>query len=227
MTLIEMLNIVEGYDLSAMAFNGEEYVDLLARTMQWAYRDRANHLADPEHAAVPVERLTSKAYAEEARRAIDRGEMFTVPRWRAHETGTTHLSVVDQWGNAVALTHSLGAASGVVTDGLGFQYNNCMNCFNPVPGHVNSIAPGKARASGITPTIILKDDKALQPAQNIAPVARKDLVDAAPADFAQTLNAVSVKLTTDELTKLNVEVSVNQKSFAAAAKQWLTDQGLI
>ena len=75
--------------------------------------------------------------------------------------------------------------------------------------------------------VLLKDDKALQPAQNMAPVARKDLVDAAPADFAQTLNAVSAKLTTDELTKLNVEVSVNQKSFAAAAKQWLTDQGLI
>jgi gamma-glutamyltranspeptidase/glutathione hydrolase len=159
MTLIEMLNIVEGFDLSAMAFNGEEYIDLLARTMQWAYRDRANQLADPEFAALPVERLTSKGYAEEARRAIDRGETFTVPRWRAHETGTTHLSVVDRWGTAVALTHSLGSASGVVTDGLGFQYNNCMNCFNPVPGHVNSIAPGKARASGITPTIIMKDNR--------------------------------------------------------------------
>ena len=75
--------------------------------------------------------------------------------------------------------------------------------------------------------VLLKDDKALQPAQNMAPVARKDLVDAAPADFAQTLNAVSAKLTTDELTKLNVEVSVNQKSFADAARRWLTDQGLI
>jgi gamma-glutamyltranspeptidase/glutathione hydrolase len=56
--------------------------------------------------------------------------------------GPRKLSVVDQWGNAVALTHSLGSASGVVTDGLGVQYNNCMNCFNPVPGHVNSIVPG-------------------------------------------------------------------------------------
>jgi gamma-glutamyltranspeptidase/glutathione hydrolase len=159
MTLLEMLNIVEGYDLSAMTFNSEEYIDLLARTMQWAYRDWANHLADPEFAAVPVERLTSKAYAEEARRAIDRGEGFAVPRWRANEAGTTHVSVVDQWGNAVALTHSLGASSGVVTDGLGFQYNNCMNCFNPVPGHPNSIAPGKARVSGLTPTIVLQGHK--------------------------------------------------------------------
>jgi len=75
--------------------------------------------------------------------------------------------------------------------------------------------------------VLLEDDKALQPAQNLAPVARKDLADAAPADFAETLNAVSAKLTTDELTKLNVEVSVNQTSFANAASQWLKDQGLI
>jgi osmoprotectant transport system substrate-binding protein len=75
--------------------------------------------------------------------------------------------------------------------------------------------------------VLLEDDKGLQPAQNMAPVARKDLADAAPADFADTLNAVSAKLTTDELTKLNVEVSVNQTSFADAATQWLKDQGLI
>jgi gamma-glutamyltranspeptidase/glutathione hydrolase len=159
MTLLQMLNIVEGYNLGSMAFNGEEYIDLLARTMQWAYRDWANHLADPEFSEVPTERLTSKQYADEARRAIDRGETFAIPRWRADEQGTTHLSVVDQWGNAVALTHSLGDSSGVVTDGLGFQYNNCMKCFNPIPGHVNSIAPGKARVSGLSPTIIMRDNR--------------------------------------------------------------------
>jgi osmoprotectant transport system substrate-binding protein len=75
--------------------------------------------------------------------------------------------------------------------------------------------------------VLLEDDKALQPAQNMAPVARNDLADAAPADFAETLNAVSAKLTTDELTKLNVEVSVNNTSFADAAGQWLKDQGLV
>jgi len=75
--------------------------------------------------------------------------------------------------------------------------------------------------------VLLQDDKALQPAQNIVPVARKDLLDAVPDDFAATLNAVSAKLTTAELTKLNVEVSVNQVSFADAARQWLTDNGLL
>jgi gamma-glutamyltranspeptidase/glutathione hydrolase len=106
-----------------------------------------------------VPRLTAKEHAAAARGAIDRGERITVPRWRAAERGTTHISVVDQWQNAVALTHSLGDSSGVVTDGLGFQYNNCMKCFNPIPGHPNSIAPAKARVSGLCPTIIAKDGK--------------------------------------------------------------------
>ena len=75
--------------------------------------------------------------------------------------------------------------------------------------------------------VLLADDKGLQPAQNIAPVARQDLLDAAPDDFEATLNAVSAKLTTAELTKLNVEVSVNQATFADAAHKWLTDNGLM
>jgi gamma-glutamyltranspeptidase/glutathione hydrolase len=159
MTLLEMLNIVEGYDLPGLGFNSEPYIDLLARTMQWAYRDWANHLGDPEYGDVPVTRLVAKEHAAAARGAIDHGDRITVPRWRAAERGTTHISVVDQWQNAVSLTHSLGDSSGVVTDGLGFQYNNCMKCFNPIPDHPNSIAAGKARVSGLCPTIITKDGR--------------------------------------------------------------------
>ncbi len=157
LTLLAMLNVVEGYDLRSLGHNSAAYIDLLARTMQWAYRDWATVLGDPEFSAVPVERLASKEYAAAARAALDGGARFEVPRWRADEQGTTHISVLDQWGNAVSLTHSLGASSGVVTSGLGFQYNNCMNCFDPLPGHANSIAPGKARLSGLAPTILLKD----------------------------------------------------------------------
>ncbi len=75
--------------------------------------------------------------------------------------------------------------------------------------------------------VLLQDDKKLIPAQNIAPVARNDLLTAAPDDFETTLNAVSAKLTTDELTKLNVRVSVNQESIEDVAAQWLADQGLV
>jgi osmoprotectant transport system substrate-binding protein len=74
---------------------------------------------------------------------------------------------------------------------------------------------------------LLADDKKLIPAQNVAPVVRDDLLDAAPDDFADILNAVSLKLTTDELTKLNVRVSVNQESIEDVAAQWLADQGLV
>lgn len=75
--------------------------------------------------------------------------------------------------------------------------------------------------------VLLADDKKLIPAQNIAPVVRNDLLAAAPADFETTLNAVSAKLTTAELTKLNVRVSVNQESIPDVARQWLADQGLV
>jgi osmoprotectant transport system substrate-binding protein len=75
--------------------------------------------------------------------------------------------------------------------------------------------------------VLLQDDKKLIPAQNIAPVVRDDLLAAAPDDFEATLNAVSAKLTTSELTKLNVRVSVNQESIESVATQWLADQGLV
>lgn len=75
--------------------------------------------------------------------------------------------------------------------------------------------------------VLMKDDKKLIPAQNIAPVVRNDLLTAAPADFKTTLNAVSAKMTTDELTKLNVRVSVNHEAIKDVAKQWLSDQGLV
>ena len=75
--------------------------------------------------------------------------------------------------------------------------------------------------------VLLDDDKRSQPADNMAPVVRKDLLDSAPADFADTLNAISAKLTTDELTALGVEINNNHKTEAEVAKKWLTDNGLI
>jgi osmoprotectant transport system substrate-binding protein len=75
--------------------------------------------------------------------------------------------------------------------------------------------------------VLMQDDKKLIPVQNVAPVVRNDLLAAAPDDFEATLNAVSAKLTTDELTKLNVRVSVNQESIESVATQWLADQGLV
>ena len=163
-TLIEMLNILEGYDLSQYDWRGlsrgtAEHMHLVASAFKAAQRDRAEFVGDPVFVDVPTERLTSKEHAAEWRERIDRGEKITIPRWvPREESSTTHISVIDSRGNAVSLTHSLGNSSGVVTPRLGFLYNDCMNCFNPIPGHPNSIAPGKSRSSGISPTIVFKKE---------------------------------------------------------------------
>ena len=72
---------------------------------------------------------------------------------------TTHICVADSEGNVVTMTHSLGSSSGVVTEGLGFMYNNCMMVFDPRPGNAGSLAPGKARFSALCPTTLFKDGK--------------------------------------------------------------------
>jgi gamma-glutamyltranspeptidase/glutathione hydrolase len=101
---------------------------------------------------VPLDELLSEAHASQWRERIRRGERIHVPRYPETRT-TTNVSVMDAAGNAIALTHSLGASSGVVTPGTGVHWNNCMNCADPIPGHANSIAPGKRRLTGMSPTI--------------------------------------------------------------------------
>jgi gamma-glutamyltranspeptidase/glutathione hydrolase len=154
LSLLQMLRIAERFDMAKMGHNSTDHLDLLAGAMRWASRDRVLYLADPGFSPVPVSELLSDESTDRACQLIEGGQEIPVPRWRPPDRGTTHVSVADQYGNLVSLTHTLGAASGVVTPGLGFQYNNAMNCFNPVPGKPNSIAPGKARVSGISPTVL-------------------------------------------------------------------------
>jgi len=116
------------------------------RAMKFAFADRERYLADPAFAEVPVEKLTAKEYAAAARGAHD-------------SPNTTHISVVDREGNAVSMTHTLGSSSGVVTPGLGFGYNNYLNCFDHRPGRINSLAPGKTRITMMVPTLVFRDGK--------------------------------------------------------------------
>jgi gamma-glutamyltranspeptidase/glutathione hydrolase len=92
---------------------------------------------------------------------IKSGEKTHVPRLNrgADNKDTTHVCTVDEHGNCVSMTHSLGNPSGVVTEGLGFMYNGCMNVFDPRPGRVDSLAPGKSRFTAMSPTIVFKDKK--------------------------------------------------------------------
>lgn len=142
LTLLQMLNFLEGYDLSAHGWASTEAARLLVEAMAWAVADRELHVADPRFVDIPTGALADKHYAAAARAAVhDRND-------------TTHVCVVDDAGNAVSLSHTLGSSSGVVTPGLGFGYNNYMNCFDPRPGHPNSIQAGKTRVTMMTPTMV-------------------------------------------------------------------------
>ena len=174
--LVEMLNILEGFDLKEYGHNSALYLHLLTESMRRAYADRARYLGDPDfNPNLPVDRLTSKEYAKELRRSIslNRKSVSDPGAFNdAHESGeTTHYSVVDEHGNAVVVTYTLEYSYGsrIVADGLGFLYNNEMGDFNPQPGRTdstgmigtepNTIVPGKRMLSSMTPTILGKDGK--------------------------------------------------------------------
>ncbi len=159
--LIEMLNILENFDLAAIGHNTAEYVRVVSEAMKRATIDKDAHVGDPKFVDVPVARLTDKAYAAAAAAEIRRGVKAEVPRFDSGGTSkdTTHISVHDADGNCFTMTHSLGMPSGVVTPGLGFMYNGCMGVFDPRPGRAGSIAPGKARFSSVVPSILFKGDR--------------------------------------------------------------------
>lgn len=171
--LVEMLNILEGFDLSSMERNGPSYVHLVAEAMRRAFRDRATHLADADFSPVPIDRLTSKAYADELRSGIDpQAASNSAPTdveqpWESSET--THYSVVDRNGMAVSVTYTLegGYGSWITVPGAGFLLNNEMGDFNAGPGLTDDTGligtePNLARAeqrmlSSMTPTILARD----------------------------------------------------------------------
>ena len=157
--VLEMLNILEHFDLTAMGHNSVDYVRTVTETMKRATSDKDTYVGDPEHFDVPLELLISKAHAAEHAAAIQAGERASVERLAYEPRDTTHVCVVDKNGNAASMTHSLGMPSGVITDGLGFMYNGCMAVFDPRPGHADSLAPGKSRFSSLCPTMVFEDEK--------------------------------------------------------------------
>jgi len=159
--LIEMLNILEHFDLAALGHNSAEYVRVVCEAMKRATADKDRYIGDPLFVDVPLARLLAKTHAREAVADIQAGRKVHIERLNDTPPvprDTTHLSVVDGEGNCVALTHSLAMTSGVITPGLGFMYNNCMGVFDPRPGRAGSIAPGKSRFSSACPTIVFKDN---------------------------------------------------------------------
>jgi len=173
--LVEMLNILEGYDLASMGEMSAPYVHHVVEAMRRAYRDRARWSADVDFADVPIEMMTSKEYAAKLRTTIDPDHAtpsdvadIDMP---AESPLTTHFSVVDGSGMAVAVTYTLEAGYGskIVVPGAGFLLNNEMGDFNAAPGLTtasgligteNNLArPGQRMLSSMTPTILAKDGK--------------------------------------------------------------------
>ena len=174
--LIEMLNILEGFDLKAAGHNSADYIHRLVEAMRRAYADRAKHMGDPDFWKVPVagadqRKLCGAACATASTSPGHRNPLtFPRARRRAREgEQTTHFSVMDKDGNAVANTYTLNFTfgSGYSVDGAGFLLNNEMddfsakpgvpNAFGLIGGEANAIEPRKRPLSSMTPTIVLKD----------------------------------------------------------------------
>ncbi len=153
-TLLQMLNIMEQFEVRGLRHNSPGYLDVVARAMQAGAAERKAKLGDPAFVEVPVAEMIDKAWAAGVAGEIRAGRVVG-GAGAPVQPGTTHLTVGDADGSAVAVTHTLGMGSGVITKGLGFQYNNAMANFDPLPGLANSVAPGKARISAMTPTMAM------------------------------------------------------------------------
>ncbi len=173
--ICEILNILEGYPLSYLGYGSAAAVHTMIEAMRHAYVDRNTALGDPDFVENPVAKFTDKAYAEEIRKKIDpfkAGVSETLkPAGFGESSETTHYSIIDDEGNAVAVTYTLNGSfgAGVVAPGTGILLNNEMDDFTAKPGapnlyglvqgEANGIAPGKTPLSSMSPTIISRDGK--------------------------------------------------------------------
>jgi gamma-glutamyltranspeptidase/glutathione hydrolase len=190
--LIEILNILEGYDLKSLGNRSAESIHLIVEAFRRAFFDRAEFMGDPDFSRIPVAPLIDKKYGAAWRDSIDPNhssiskdlkrpaifseleqyaELRPQPTWVREPENTTHYSVVDPAGNAVAVTTTLNDNFGsrVTAEGLGFLLNDEMddftskqgvpNLYGLIQGTANAIGPGKRPLSAMTPTIVLKDGK--------------------------------------------------------------------
>ena len=171
--ICEILNILEGYPISYLGYGSAETTRLMVEAMRHAYVDRNTALGDPDFVENPVAKLTSDAYAEEIRAEIDpyRAGVSAdlTPEGFGESTETTHYSIIDKDGNAVAVTYTLNGSfgTGKVAEGTGVLLNNEMddftmkpgvpNLYGLVQGEANAIEPGKSPLSSMSPTIVSKD----------------------------------------------------------------------
>lgn len=214
-TLSQILNIVEGFDLTAAGWHSAEAIHLSVEAMRRAYADRNYYLGDTDFVDVPLDRLTSRAYADSLRQSIDLDKASVSEdfnRVPVESENTTHFSVVDAAGNAVAVSTTLnsGFGSGVLVRGAGFFLNNEMddftsrvgvpNIYGLVQGEANAIEPGKRMLSAMTPTIVIN------------PQGRTELVTGTPG--GATIITTIFQIVTNHIDfRLPVQTSVDAPRF--------------
>ncbi|MCT4704990.1 gamma-glutamyltransferase [Enterobacteriaceae bacterium H16N7] len=175
--IVQILNILENFDLAKYGFGSADAMQLVAEAEKYAYADRSEYLGDPDFVKVPWQALTSKAYAKSLAEKIDvnkaRPSSDIKPgKLAPYESNqTTHFSVVDKDGNAVAVTYTLNTnfGSGIVAGNTGILMNNQMDDFSAKPGvpnvyglvggDANAVGPHKRPLSSMSPTIVVKDGK--------------------------------------------------------------------
>lgn len=173
--LVQILNTLENYPIDQWGHNSADTIHVMAEAMKRAYADRSEYLGDDDYVSVPIKALTNKAYANSIAQQIDMkrataSELIKPGQLAPYESPqTTHFSVVDKWGNAVANTYTLNFSygSGLVASGTGILMNNEMDDFSSKPGvpngygllggTANAIEPKKRPLSAMTPTIVLKN----------------------------------------------------------------------
>jgi gamma-glutamyltranspeptidase / glutathione hydrolase len=238
--LVEILNILEGFDLTKFGNRSADAIHLEVEAFRRAFYDRTDFMGDPDFAKVPVAQLIDKKYAAAWRESIDLnhaspskdlkrpsfGELERVAEFRnpaiREPENTTHYSVVDAEGNAVAVTTTLNDSFGsrVTAEGLGFLLNDEMDDFTSKPGvpntygliqgPANAIGPGKRPLSAMTPTIVLKDSKLF-------------MVLGSPGGPTIITTVANVLIGVADFS-LDIEESVNAPRFH---HQWLPDEILV
>ncbi len=161
--IAQMLNILEAYDVAGLGYGTVDYYHLLAEVLKIAFSDRAEASGDPDFVKVPVERIVSRAYADERRAGID---LMQAKRWTSglvarEGADTTHLTVADGKGNVVTTTQTINSLFGAkfIVPGIGMIPNDYMANFDPRPGRALSIAPGKRVTTSMSPVMALRDGK--------------------------------------------------------------------
>lgn len=161
--VIQMLNLLEGFDIPSMGFGSPESLHLILEVLKIAFADRAAVTADPAFVDVPTDRLLSKAYADERRADID---LANAKEWTAgvalpESPNTTHVTTADGDGNIVAATQTINSTFGarIMIPDTGIVPNNYMFVFDPHPGKTLSIAPGKRVTTSMSPIIAYRDGK--------------------------------------------------------------------